>query len=91
MKGNNDWIRRPDEPGPLERLEAYFSGYGYAPHRHDTYAIGCTLAGVHRFNYRKSARYSLPGNTFVVYPDELHDGEAGSEAGFRPGSLEPVA
>ncbi|AFM33472.1 MULTISPECIES: AraC family transcriptional regulator [Stutzerimonas] len=83
MKGNNDWIRRPDEPGPLERLEAYFSGYGYAPHRHDTYAIGCTLAGVHRFNYRKSARYSLPGDTFVVYPDELHDGEAGSEAGFR--------
>jgi len=50
---------------------------------HDTYAIGCTLAGLHRFNYRKCARHSLPGDTFVLHPDELHDGEAGNEAGFR--------
>lgn len=80
---DKDWVRRPHEPGRLERLEAYFAGYGFAPHRHDTYAIGCTLAGLHRFNYRKCARHSLPGDTFVLHPDELHDGEAGNEAGFR--------
>lgn len=80
---DKDWVRRPHEPGRLERLEAYFGGYGFAPHRHDTYAIGCTLAGLHRFNYRKCARHSLPGDTFVLHPDELHDGEAGNEAGFR--------
>jgi AraC-like DNA-binding protein len=80
---NKDWVKSPNEPGRLDRLEAYFAGYGFAPHRHDTYAIGCTLAGVHRFNYRKCARYSLPGDTVVLHPDELHDGEAGCEAGFR--------
>ncbi|MHA6637397.1 AraC family transcriptional regulator [Stutzerimonas frequens] len=80
---DKDWVRRPLEPGRFERLEAYFAGYGFAPHRHDTYAIGCTLAGVHRFNYRNCSRYSLPGDTIVLHPDELHDGEAGSEAGFR--------
>lgn len=80
---DKDWVRRPHEPGRFERLEAYFAGYGFAPHRHDTYAIGCTLAGVHRFNYRNCSRYSLPGDTIVLHPDELHDGEAGSEAGFR--------
>lgn len=80
---DKDWVRRPHEPGRLERLEAYFAGYGFAPHRHDTYAIGCTLAGLHRFNYRKCARHSLPGDSFVLHPDELHDGEAGNEAGFR--------
>lgn len=80
---NQDWVKRPNEPGRLERIEAFFSGFGFTPHRHDTYAVGCTLAGIHRFNYRKSARYSLPGNIVVVHPDELHDGEAGSDAGFR--------
>lgn len=80
---DKDWVRRPHEPGRFERLEAYFAGYGFAPHRHDTYAIGSTLVGVHRFNYRNCSRYSLPGDTIVLHPDELHDGEAGSEAGFR--------
>ncbi len=80
---DRDWVRQAHEPGRLERLEAYFAGYGFAPHRHDTYAIGCTLAGVHRFNYRRCARQSLPGDSIVLHPDELHDGEAGNEAGFR--------
>lgn len=29
-------------------------------HRHDTYAIGLTLAGVQCFHYRRSLRSSLP-------------------------------
>jgi DNA-binding NarL/FixJ family response regulator len=36
----------------IERFEAFFSGVSFDPHRHDTYAIGRTLAGVHCFNYR---------------------------------------
>ncbi|MFC6478409.1 AraC family transcriptional regulator [Pseudomonas asuensis] len=67
----------------MERIEAYFSGHGYEPHRHDTYAIGRTLSGVQSFHYQKSMRHSLPGGTLVLHPDELHDGEAGTEAGFR--------
>src|SRR5215475_14019060 len=38
-----------------------------------------TLAGVQRYNYRKSRRESLPGEVVVLHPDELHDGEAGTE------------
>jgi len=30
-----------------------------------------------------TARYSLPGGVVVLHPDELHDGRAGSDAGFR--------
>jgi len=43
-------------------------------HRHDTYAIGRTLAGVQSFSYRRSRRNSLAGNTLVLHPDEAHDG-----------------
>src|SRR5262249_504782 len=61
------------------RLEACLATHAYRPHRHDTYAIGITLAGVQRYNYRRSRRESLPGEVVVLYPDELHDGEAGTE------------
>jgi hypothetical protein len=68
---------------PTERIEAFFGGHGYEPHRHDTYAIGQTIAGVQSFHYRGGLQHSLPGGTMVLHPDEIHDGEAGTEAGFH--------
>lgn len=83
MNAKKDWVIRGPQSAKLERAEAYFGGFGFEPHRHDTYAIGRTLAGVHSFNYRSSMRYSLPGGTIVLHPDELHDGEAGTADGFH--------
>ncbi|MGF6628646.1 hypothetical protein ABH908_002285 [Pseudomonas frederiksbergensis] len=82
-KGNKDWVKRSAQPLKMERIEAFFGGHGFTPHRHDTYAIGRTLSGVQSFQYRKSQRHSLPGKTIVLHPDEVHDGEAGTEAGFH--------
>jgi AraC-like DNA-binding protein len=72
----------PPSPG-LERIEAFFAGRAFAPHRHDTYTIGFTLAGVQAFRYRGTAQHSVPGQVFVLHPDEMHDGRAGSDIGFR--------
>lgn len=66
----------------IERLEARLTGRAFAPHRHDTYAIGLTLSGVQSFRYRGALRHCLPGQCHVLHPDELHDGMAGSEDGF---------
>lgn len=78
-----DWIRRaPAEPG-IERIEAFFTGHAYDPHRHDTYAIGFTVSGVQSFDYRGSRADSRRGNVIVLHPDEVHDGRAGIEQGFR--------
>jgi AraC-like DNA-binding protein len=77
------WIRSAP-PGPgLERIEAYFAGHGFDPHRHDTYAIGFTVRGVQAFRYRGASTCSVPGQVFVLHPDEVHDGRAGTEDGFR--------
>ena len=77
-----DWVARAPRTAGLERIEAYFGGRGYEMHRHDTYAIGRTLSGVQSFHYRRGLRHSLPGGTLVLHPDEAHDGQAGTDAGF---------
>ncbi|MHC8307306.1 AraC family transcriptional regulator [Pseudomonas sp. PB3P13] len=79
----HDWFHRAPDVNGLQRFEAYFAGHGYDLHRHDTYAIGHTLAGVQSYQYRGAWRHSLPGATMVLHPDEVHDGEAGTETGFQ--------
>lgn len=75
------WIVRA--PGDFERFEACLDGAAYSPHRHDTYAIAITVAGVQSFSYRGSRRHSVPGQIVVLHPDELHDGHAGDGRHFR--------
>ncbi len=67
----------------VERIEARFAEKAFSPHRHDSYAIGVTLAGVQSFRYRGEQRHCLPGQCLILHPDELHDGEPGTEDGFR--------
>ncbi|MFS0828884.1 AraC family transcriptional regulator [Pseudomonas phoenicis] len=83
LPSTKDWVRHSPHTSKLERLEAFFSAHGFAPHRHDTYAIGRTLSGVQSFRYRGEQRNSLPGETLVLHPDEEHDGHAGNDSGFR--------
>src|SRR5438132_7649741 len=80
--------RRPDSirfgTGTVgfERAEVHLSTCAFEPHRHDTYAIGITTAGVQTFRYRGSRRICLPGQLHILHPDETHDGAAGTEDGF---------
>ncbi|HWA37089.1 MAG TPA: AraC family transcriptional regulator [Burkholderiales bacterium] len=66
----------------MQRLTAWFSGAAFSRHRHDTYAIGITDAGVQKFWYRGATHASTPGDVVVLHPDEVHDGYAGTAAGF---------
>lgn len=77
----DNWVFRSS--GVIDRMEARFVGAAFAPHRHDTYAIGITVAGVQSFDYRGASRHSLPGQMVVLHPDELHDGRAGDGSPFR--------
>ncbi len=82
-RAERDWFRvAPDAQG-LFRVEADLDRFRYTPHRHDTYSLGITLAGVQSFNYRRERRDCLPGHVIVLHPDELHDGHAGTDQGFR--------
>ncbi len=76
------WIASEGPVGGVELFRAWFAGPAYAKHRHDTYAIGLTDRGVQVFDYRGAGRVSMPGQVVVLHPDEVHDGNAGTEAGF---------
>lgn len=67
---------------PIERVANRLVGAAFSPHRHDTYTVALTTAGVQAFNYRGTKRHSLPGQVLVLHPDELHDGHCNDEVGF---------
>lgn len=81
--GGTDWVRRAPAVGGVELFEARLQRLAYRRHRHDTYAIGLTEAGVQAFAYRGARHASTPGRVVVLHPDEPHDGAAGTAAGFR--------
>lgn len=66
----------------LEIVETHGLRYAFSPHRHDDYVIGLTTHGVQSFRYRRKNRAALPGQAFVIHPDELHDGRPGTESGY---------
>jgi AraC-like DNA-binding protein len=68
-------------PG-IERAAVRLASTGFSRHRHDTYAVGITTAGVQSFWYRGARRRCLPGQLHVLHPDELHDGGPATAAGF---------
>jgi AraC-like DNA-binding protein len=76
------WIAVGQGCDGIERLEARFRGQAFSPHRHDTYAIGMTIAGVQTFHYRGVQRHSLPDQCHILHPDETHDGASGADDGF---------
>src|SRR5215467_7823141 len=77
-----DWVRTSQPGEGVELMRAWFGGRAYERHRHDTYAISVTEAGVQTFDYRGRVERSLPGEVVVLHPDEMHDGRPGTEAGF---------
>jgi AraC-like DNA-binding protein len=63
-------------------IEAQLRKGAFSPHRHDTYTIAVTTAGVQSFNYRGNRWRSLPGQVMVLHPDEVHDGYCCDQTGF---------
>ncbi|MEI6419365.1 MAG: AraC family ligand binding domain-containing protein, partial [Sphingomonadales bacterium] len=67
---------------PIERVANRLVGAAFSPHRHDTYTVALTMAGVQAFNYRGAMWHSVPGQVLILHPEELHDGHCQDEAGF---------
>jgi AraC-like DNA-binding protein len=72
----DEWIDASRPADGVELFRARLRGRPFSRHRHDVYAIGVTEEGVQAFDYQGTVERSLPGQVFVLHPDELHDGRA---------------
>lgn len=66
----------------LEFLAATFRTHAYAPHAHDTYAIGTIEIGCEIWNARGRKLHAGAGDIVMNHPLDVHDG-APSEGGYR--------
>ncbi|GAA2165974.1 AraC family transcriptional regulator [Actinomadura napierensis] len=71
-----EWVEAGGPVDGVELFRARLRGRPYGRHRHDVYAVGVTEVGVQAFEYRGTVERSLPGQVFVLHPDEPHDGRA---------------
>ena len=84
MATAGSWVRYwRDEDRPVEAMHAHFRDHVYPPHAHDTYSFGITDAGAQRFRCRGAAHTSGAGMVMAFNPDEVHDGRAAAELGYR--------
>lgn len=78
-----DWFELNKDPNTsIETIRAHFTGHAYDPHWHDSYLIGITEQGVQQFNCRAKQQTCVPGTSFLLDPEEIHDGNAPSQDGF---------
>lgn len=66
----------------LEFLAATFRTHAYAPHAHDTYAIGTIEVGCEIWNARGRRLHATAGDIVFNHPLDIHDG-APSAGGYR--------
>src|SRR6266567_671089 len=87
----DEWVDATRPVDGVELFRARLRGRPFSRHRHDVYAIGVTEEGVQAFGYRGTVERSLPGQVFVLHPDELHDGRADGPGlfGYRPDLRQP--
>jgi len=78
----DEWVEATGPADGVELFRARLRGRPFSRHRHDVYAIGVTEEGVQAFGYRGTVERSLPGQVFVLHPDELHDGRADGPGAF---------
>jgi AraC-like DNA-binding protein len=81
------WIE-PDLGG-LECLRATYVKHAFAPHAHETFAIGVIEAGAQRVRHRGSHEVMPPQTVCVINPGELHTGQAATAAGWTYSMIYP--
>src|SRR5262249_29179630 len=73
-KGESAKFWREPRYDSLECLSALFRTHVYEPHTHETYVIGCVVAGCERFDLAGVSYAAGPDHLCFVDPDAVHDG-----------------
>ena len=67
----------------LELLHADYQTQEFAPHSHDSYAIGVVHSGALSFRPKSPSDVVPSGNIMVIHPGEVHTGRCVGEGGCK--------
>src|ERR1041384_5189888 len=68
------WVA--DIPGGLDCLYGQYFTFSFAPHFHNSYAVGVVEHGADVFDHRGAQRIASAGEIMLFNPAEVHTGEA---------------
>jgi AraC-like DNA-binding protein len=74
---------------PFEIMRASYVQQRFAPHWHDTFAIGIVERGAGRIWYRGREERHEPGDVIVIAPGELHTGQSADPLGWSYRTIYP--
>ena len=67
---------------PFEILRGTYTRHRFAPHLHETFALGAIVAGASKIRYRDRSVSQRAGDVVVIPPREVHTGEADGPQGW---------
>nr|WP_299505411.1 AraC family transcriptional regulator [uncultured Rhizobium sp.] len=67
----------------MECMTATFITHEFSPHSHDTFSIGAIEAGCQVAMIRGERAHTGPGALYLINPGETHDGQPGTDEGYR--------
>src|SRR4051794_21806335 len=76
------FIRSVCAPERFDLLRATYRAHAFAPHMHETYAIGVIEAGANLLRYRGATHTVRMGGVVVVEPGEMHTGAPAGDGGW---------
>lgn len=83
MTGNPSVCWRDGQLEGTEFLVARYTDFAFAPHLHETYAIGIIEAGGQLFRPERRSRLIMPaGRLCVINPGIVHEGRAATDVGW---------
>jgi AraC-like DNA-binding protein len=74
--------RRPAHRAGVELYHASILHYRFEPHVHEAYGLGAITAGVGRFSWRGGQHLAPRATLMLMNPEDLHTGQAETEAGW---------
>jgi AraC-like DNA-binding protein len=89
-QGRARFFRHPSFRDTL-MLRASFTRHRYELHTHSTYVIAIVTRGAERLRVGAHRHVAAKGAIILVNPEEVHDGEAGTEEGWAYRTLYPPA
>ena len=60
----------------MELLSARYVTHAFAPHAHESFALGVVVAGALSFSYRREKEIVAADDVMVINPHEMHTGQA---------------